>query len=96
MNGNESLTLEKLENTVFLAAFITEKISNFALNLLFCRNLKQFLTNNPMQNPKNKENFLKQHLLKALTYHFEPKISADQHITEIMAQNSGLFCFVIR
>ena len=53
-------------------------------NLLFYRNLKQFLTNNPIQNPKSKENFLKQHLLKALTYHFEPKISADQHIISLV------------
>ena len=78
LNGNEWLTSEILENTLspFLPLIAAELLSgrkypNLPLNLLFFRNLNQFLTNNPNQNPKSKENYLKQHLLKALTYHFE-------------------------
>ena len=71
--------------TIFIAAELLSKrkYPKLPLKPLFYRNFKQFLTNNPIQNP-SKENFLKQHLLKALTYHFEPKISADQHIISLV------------
>ena len=72
--------------TIFIAAELLSKrkYPKLPLNPLFFRNLKQFLTNNPLLNLKSKENFLKQHLLKTLTYHFEPKISADQHIVSLV------------
>ena len=72
LNGNEWLTLEMLENTLLPFFMATKLLSGrkyptLPLNLLVYRNLKQFLASNAIQNPKSKENFLKQHLLKALT-----------------------------
>ena len=83
LNGNEWQTLDMLENTLLPFFMATKLLSGrkyptLRLNLLVYRNLKQFLANNPIINPKSKENYLKQRLLKALNFHFETKISDDQ------------------
>jgi hypothetical protein len=84
LNNSEWNTLGMLEE-VLLPFFLATKLLSgrkyptLPLNLYVYRNLKAFLSNNTLQNPKSKENFLKEHLLRALNYHFDEKISKEQH-----------------
>ena len=48
------------------------------LNLYVYKNLKHFLSNNLIEHPKSVENFVKEHLLKALNYHFDTKLTSKQ------------------
>ena len=62
------------------------KYPTLSLNLYVYRNLKYFLTNNLIKVPKSKENFIKEHLLDVLTYHFDTKISSDQMTISLVSK----------
>jgi hypothetical protein len=91
LNGEEWQTLEMLEN--ILSPFFSatkllsgRKYPTLSLNLYVYRNLKHFLTNNFIKNPKSKENFIKEYLLDVLTYHFDTKISSEQMIISLVSK----------
>ena len=89
LNSDEWQTLEMLEKALLPFFYATKLLSGrkyptVSLNLYVYRNLKTFLSNNVIQNPKSKENFVKEHLLQAIHYHFDQKISEDQSLITLV------------
>ena len=83
LNVSEWETLEMLEKTLspFFSAtklLSGRKYPTLPLNLYVYKNLKHFLSNNLIEHPKSVENFVKEHLLKALNYHFDTKLTSKQ------------------